>query len=114
MEASDNIHNCMTVTLPSALANLQQSQKNIEQIALYCKTAYANENEQPAVFQKTQMYLKDALSNVAYHIHTVGLHLTNFLQLQVNEIDKLDLQIQTLKSVSISSRPLREGQLYDN
>jgi len=94
----DTIQNCMGTTIPSALANLQQSQRNIEQIAQYCRNAYSNENEQGAVFQKTQSYIKDALSNVAYHIHTVGLHLTNFLQLQVNEIDKLDLQIQTLKS----------------
>jgi len=36
------------------------------------------------------------LSNVAYHVHTVGLHLTNYLQAQTNELDRMDLQIRQI------------------
>lgn len=84
-------------TIPKALADLNQSHVNIEQIAQYCKSVYSQpEQDKTAVFLKTQTYLKDALSNVAYHIHTVGLHFTNFLQMQANEIDRLDLQLKTI------------------
>jgi len=88
--------NSMSAAMPKYLADLAQSSKNIEQIALYCKNAYQQENTKAETFQKTQQYIKDALSNVAYHVHTVGLNLTNFLQAQANELDKIDLQMQVV------------------
>jgi len=93
---SSEIVQSITTTLPNALNELNQTHSNLDKITQYCKSAYSQEPDQNAVFQKTQNYIKDALSRVAYDIHTVGLHLTNFLQLQANEIEKLDLQIQTL------------------
>jgi hypothetical protein len=98
--ADEQLSLTINSTIPKALADLNQSHKNIDQIAQYCKNAYATEADQNAVFQKTQAYIKDALSNVAYHIHTVGLHMTGFLQLQAKEIERLDLQLQTLADVS--------------
>jgi len=92
--AEQDLHTLINSTLPKTLNDLMASRKNIDQIAVYCKTAY--ETDPGTVFQQTQKYTRDALSNVAYHIHAVGLHLTNFLQLQANEIEKIDLQIQTL------------------
>lgn len=97
----DDLHSCINSTIPKALGDLAQSHTNIEQIAAYCRNAYMTEPNQQEVFRKTQAYIRDALSNVAYHIHTVGLHLTNFLQLQANEVDKLDLQLQTLSTVRL-------------
>ncbi|PRP74035.1 hypothetical protein PROFUN_16411, partial [Planoprotostelium fungivorum] len=91
MSRADDVHSCIEKTIPQALADLNQSYSHIEQIAQYCKKIAASE-----VFQKTQAYIPQALSNAAYHVHTVGLHLTNFLQLQANEIDKLELQLQVL------------------
>jgi len=93
---SEDLQTCLTTTLPQAMEGLQQSHRNIDQIAQYCKNAYASEQDQNGVFLKTQNYVKDALSNVAYHIHAVSLHITNFLQLQANEIDKISLQIQAV------------------
>lgn len=53
--ATDDIHTCISTAIPKALADLIQSHTNIDQIAQYCKNAYAvNESEQDAVFQKTQ------------------------------------------------------------
>jgi len=88
--------NSLNSSMPKYLADLAQSSKNIEQIAAYCKGAYTQDSTKGDSFLKTQQYIKDALSNVAYHVHTVGLNLTNFLQAQANEIDKLDLQMQVV------------------
>jgi hypothetical protein len=93
-----DLHSIVQTVLPGALSELAQSHENIEKIAQYCRNAYTA--DQSDAFGKTQTYIRDALSNVAYHVHTVGLHLTNFLQLQVTELDKLDLQIRTLTDVS--------------
>eukprot|EP01114_Cavostelium_apophysatum_P006565 TRINITY_DN1793_c0_g1_i1.p1 TRINITY_DN1793_c0_g1~~TRINITY_DN1793_c0_g1_i1.p1 ORF type:complete len:292 (-),score=70.94 TRINITY_DN1793_c0_g1_i1:47-892(-) len=90
--------------LPQYYEDLLQSSKNIEQIALYCKAAYETESDKHGVVQKTQNYIKDALSNVAYHIHTMGLTVTNLLQSQANEIERLDLQIQALGDRMKSSK----------
>eukprot|EP01119_Soliformovum_irregulare_P004609 TRINITY_DN1567_c0_g1_i1.p1 TRINITY_DN1567_c0_g1~~TRINITY_DN1567_c0_g1_i1.p1 ORF type:complete len:230 (-),score=56.05 TRINITY_DN1567_c0_g1_i1:195-884(-) len=91
----EDIHTSINKTLPASLNDLQQSHVNITKIADYCRQVYASDPSDQS-FAGTQGYIKDALSNVAYHIHSVGLHLTNFLQLQAKELDKLDLQIQTV------------------
>ena len=88
--------------LPQVLADLQQSSTNVTKIAEYCRATYASSPDALATYANTQNYIKDSLSNVSYHIHTMGIHLTNFLQLQSFEMDKLDLQVQALTEVSHS------------
>jgi len=83
-------------SIPTALNDLGGSHKNINQIAEYCKSAYAQDPDPNVVFKTTQNYIKDALANVAYHIQNVGQQLNNFLILQTKEINKIDLQIQTI------------------
>jgi hypothetical protein len=87
----------ISTTIPQALNDLKNSHNQIDQIAAYCKNAYLqpDANKQD-IFLKTQTYLRDALSNVAYHVHTVGLHLTKFLKFQDEQIDELELQVNVL------------------
>jgi hypothetical protein len=86
-------------TIPNALQELTKSHNNITQIANYCKSAYATDPDQNAIYAKTQNYIKDALANVAYHIQNVGKNLNDFLLLQTKEIAKLDIQIQSITDV---------------
>jgi len=88
--------NAYLESIPAALGELSKSNKNINEIAQYCKSAYASDPDPNGIFLKTQGYIKDALVNVAYHISNVGQNLTNFLVLQTKEINKLDLQIRTI------------------
>eukprot|EP01111_Echinosteliopsis_oligospora_P004282 TRINITY_DN1684_c0_g1_i1.p1 TRINITY_DN1684_c0_g1~~TRINITY_DN1684_c0_g1_i1.p1 ORF type:complete len:338 (+),score=169.46 TRINITY_DN1684_c0_g1_i1:347-1360(+) len=83
----------VNTTLPAALAELMKSHENIKQIAAYCKSAYLQD---PKVYEQTQNYTKDALENVAYHVQTIGTHFVTLLDLQSNEIDKLDIQLRSL------------------
>jgi len=92
----ESIESLVTKTIPQSLSELKQSHSNIEQIAQYCKNAFQQKPNKQEIFSETQRYLRDALSNVAYHVHTVGLHLTKFLHFQINEIDQLELQVKTL------------------
>jgi len=82
-------------TIPKALSDLSESHNNIKQIATYCKNAYSS-GDPNKVYEQTQNYTKDALLNVAYHIQTIGSHITSLLELQANEIDKLDIQIRAI------------------
>jgi len=105
MNSSEELSTFFNVTLPQALEGLNQSHRNIDQIAQYCKNAYSSE-DQAAVFGKTQNYVKDALSNVAYHVHSVSINISNFLQMQADEIGKIGIQIHDL---AMRSKVIHDG-----
>jgi hypothetical protein len=94
-----NLNALIDSTLPKAMQDLQQAHTNIEQIAEYCRQTYAREADTNAVFSRTQNYIKDALSNVAYHVHTVSLHLGTVLLLEANELEQMDLQVNIIAQV---------------
>ena len=45
--------------------------------------------------------------NSAYHVHNVGAHLTNYLGLQAEEIDKLDTQVKVAQARLLLSKGMR-------
>eukprot|EP01104_Vermistella_antarctica_P007609 TRINITY_DN1865_c2_g2_i1.p1 TRINITY_DN1865_c2_g2~~TRINITY_DN1865_c2_g2_i1.p1 ORF type:complete len:258 (+),score=41.39 TRINITY_DN1865_c2_g2_i1:55-774(+) len=83
--------------IPPALQELMTSHDNMLQIAKYCKDAYATE-DQATVFGQTKQYTNDALLNVAYHVHKVSLHLTQYLELQSRELEQLDVRVHHLNN----------------
>lgn len=89
-------------TLPAALKALLDSHNSIAQIADYCKRAYTADDPNK-IFEQTQKYTKEALANVAYHVHAVSTHMTNLLELQANELEKLDVQLRTITDVCYHS-----------
>eukprot|EP00013_Stygamoeba_regulata_P006520 CAMPEP_0177641174 /NCGR_PEP_ID=MMETSP0447-20121125/6929_1 /TAXON_ID=0 /ORGANISM="Stygamoeba regulata, Strain BSH-02190019" /LENGTH=164 /DNA_ID=CAMNT_0019143281 /DNA_START=119 /DNA_END=610 /DNA_ORIENTATION=+ len=84
--------------VPPTLQELQANQANLLQICQYCKAAYANPGSELQVFEETKNYTHDALVRVAYQVYTTGVHLANFLQVQSNELDRLDLEIRSISS----------------
>ena len=97
-EPNVDLQTYINSTIPTAIAELSKSHTNINQIAQYCKQAYTQEDPN-AVFLKTQAYMKDALANVAYHVHNVSQLLNQTLLQQTKEIAKLDVQIQAITDV---------------
>ena len=93
-----DLNTLINSSVPNAITELGKSNANITQIANYCKQAYVQEDPN-AVFGRTQAYMKDALANVAYHINNVSQLLNNCLLQQTKEIDKLDIQIQSITEV---------------
>jgi hypothetical protein len=76
MEMPSDLATCME-TIPPALDELAKSQGTVQQIALYCKAAYQEGSDVNAVFEQTKNYTNDALQNVVYHVHNVGLQVRN-------------------------------------
>ncbi|GAM25242.1 hypothetical protein SAMD00019534_084170 [Acytostelium subglobosum LB1] len=91
----DIINTYSNTTIPGSLAELMDNHGKLQQISAYCKSAYGGA-EAAQIYDQTQNYAKNALLNVAYHIQTIGSHLTTLLQLQANEVDKLEIQIKHL------------------
>lgn len=93
-----DMHTFVQTTIPKALSDLLDSNNNIKQIATYCKSAYLS-GDQAKVYDQTREYTKECILNVAYHVQTIGTHISTLLDLQTTEIDKLDIQIRALSDV---------------
>eukprot|EP01121_Diplochlamys_sp_Union-15-3_P017923 TRINITY_DN6416_c0_g1_i1.p1 TRINITY_DN6416_c0_g1~~TRINITY_DN6416_c0_g1_i1.p1 ORF type:complete len:246 (+),score=54.47 TRINITY_DN6416_c0_g1_i1:147-884(+) len=89
METDPTLIQLHDETIPNAIKALKESNTTLDQIATYCRDLKKS-TDYDAIFTQTQEYTKDALMNVAYHVHTVGTYLTTFLQFQMTELDKLD------------------------
>lgn len=85
--------------VPDALAELLKSSQNIQQISDYCKQLGQAQVPVEEKVRQTADYVKASLVNVSYHVHAVSLQLTNFLQLQANEIEKIDLSLRMITEV---------------
>lgn len=85
-------------TLPEALKNLAENAKTIDQIATYCRNL-TKKKEYDDVYKQTQTYSSQALMNAAYHVHTLATHLSRLLHLQSDELERLDLTVQTVSTV---------------
>jgi hypothetical protein len=96
---AENIEVLASKTLPNALKSVQDSKETMDKIVAFCLNQSKADYEQ--LFKQTQEYTKEAITNIAYHTHTVGTHLTNFLKLQLCELENLELQINTLAQVCI-------------
>eukprot|EP00013_Stygamoeba_regulata_P021157 CAMPEP_0177656644 /NCGR_PEP_ID=MMETSP0447-20121125/15694_1 /TAXON_ID=0 /ORGANISM="Stygamoeba regulata, Strain BSH-02190019" /LENGTH=202 /DNA_ID=CAMNT_0019160811 /DNA_START=97 /DNA_END=705 /DNA_ORIENTATION=+ len=86
-----------SAAIPQSLEEVRTSHANVIQISEYCKGAFQGEN-QADIYEQTKKYTTDALLNVAYHIHNLGVQLTHYLQLQTLELEKLDVRIQSVNS----------------
>ncbi len=53
----------------------------------------------PELVTQTKQYANDALLNVAYHVHQLSVHLTNYLQVQATELEKIDQKIRICSDV---------------
>lgn len=89
---------------------LSASKAKIEEIATFCQTAYQTQPGEQS-FAQTQTYAHNALQNVAHHIHTVASHLTNFLILQAEQLDKMELEVTSAASrlASVKENSARLG-----
>eukprot|EP01098_Paradermamoeba_levis_P010929 TRINITY_DN4619_c0_g1_i1.p1 TRINITY_DN4619_c0_g1~~TRINITY_DN4619_c0_g1_i1.p1 ORF type:complete len:179 (+),score=50.76 TRINITY_DN4619_c0_g1_i1:91-627(+) len=78
-----------------ALGDLIKTNNDITQVSAYCKQGPFKPGNEEA-FKETEQFTTNSLLNVAYQIHRVGLHLTNFLEIQSLELEKVDLMIKHL------------------
>jgi len=77
------------------LEELNKSQNDVNAVAEHCKNAF-HDGKDEAAFKETQDYVTQVLQTVVYNIHNVSLQVSNYVDVQFKEIDKLDLQIRTL------------------
>ena len=97
---AQEIGDIATVKLPEALKQLQNGYEAMDKIARYCHGAQKKKDYQQ-VYMQSQDYSKDALTNAAYHVNAIGIHLTQFLTLQAEKVEQLDIHIKILTDVRL-------------
>jgi len=99
---AQEIEDIATMKLPEALKQLQNGYEAMDKIARYCHGAQ-KKKEYQQVYMQSQDYSKDALTNAAYHVNAIGIHLTQFLTLQADKVEQLDIHIKILTDVRLQS-----------
>lgn len=95
---SQEIEDIASMKLPEALKQLKNGFEAMEKIARYCHGAQ-KKKEYQQIYVQSQDYSKDALTNAAYHVNAIGIHLTQFLTLQAERVEQLDIHIKILTDV---------------
>merc|ERR1711916_204338 len=90
--ADNTVQQLAGAVLPTALRELLGAQGQIEEIARYFEQAFGADPDKNKVFRETQVYTKNALGNVAFHVNVVGSHMVSFLNKQFDELDTMQLQ----------------------
>ncbi|KAL6045701.1 hypothetical protein QOT17_003177 [Balamuthia mandrillaris] len=80
--------------VPAALQELANNQQTLSQIFDHCKGTLKDSGSSDIA--QTKKFVSDALENVVYHVHNVGLQIANFLEVQNVEMESLDLRIRSL------------------
>lgn len=92
---AQEIEDIASLKLPEALKQLKNGYEAMEKIARYCHGAQ-KKKEYQQIYMQSQDYSKDALTNAAYHVNAIGIHLTQFLTLQSERVEQLDIHIKIL------------------
>lgn len=95
---AQEIEDIAGLKLPEALKQLKGGFEAMEKIARYCHGAQKKKDYQQ-IYVQSQDYSKDALTNAAYHVNAIGIHLTQFLSLQAEKVEQLDIHIKILSDV---------------
>jgi hypothetical protein len=92
---AQEIEDIAAMKLPEALKQLKTGYEAMERIARYCHGAQ-KKKEYQQIYMQSQNYSQDALENAAHHVNAIGIHLTQFLTLQAERVDQLDIHIKIL------------------
>jgi len=103
-EGIDGLAQLSETTIPDAFAQLNQSRETITQIVQFCKDSYSasatgaegSEEKTAQSFAQTRKYTSNALLNVAYHVQNLATILTTFVDGQLDEIDRMLVDTQSI------------------
>ena len=112
-EVNRNIATIFEQNIPIGKKALQDSHKNLAEIADYCERQYVSVNntyksndknkaleETRAVFTETKQYATQSLASVAYQIHALAANVLDLLDNQANQLSQMNSEISYISNVS--------------
>ncbi|XP_028417029.1 abl interactor 1-like isoform X2 [Dendronephthya gigantea] len=111
-EVNRNIATIFEQNIPSGKKALQDSHKNLAEIADYCERQYISVNntyksndktkaleETRAVFAETKQYATQSLASVAYQIHALAASVLDLLDNQASQLSQMNSDISYISNV---------------
>ena len=112
-EVNRNIATIFQQNIPSGKKALQDSHKNLSEIADYCERQYVSVNntyksndkikaleETRVVFAETKQYATQSLASVAYQIHALAASVLDLLDNQASQFSQMNSDISYISNVS--------------
>jgi len=89
-----NLAQAINETVPASIQKLADTERKIGDIITWCQVHYVNETQnRNETLDKTKEYTNAVLHNVLYYVHAASVDLMNMLDLQAQEVDKLNAQM---------------------
>lgn len=114
-EVNTNIATIFQQIIPNGKKALQDSHKNLAEIADYCERQYVSVNntyksndkqkaleETRTVFSETKQYATQSLASVAYQIHAMAASVLDLLDSQANQLSQMNSDISYISNVSFT------------
>lgn len=115
-EVNNSITAIFEKNIPDGKKALQDSHKNLSEIADYCEGQYLKVNnsyrsnekqkaleETRAVFMETKQYATKSLASVAYQIHALAASVLELLDNQSIQLSKMNSEISYVSQVGFVS-----------
>uniref|UniRef100_UPI00398E77B8 abl interactor 1-like n=1 Tax=Pristiophorus japonicus TaxID=55135 RepID=UPI00398E77B8 len=79
--------------IPADRQALLKNYTNLQQVAEYCENNYVQAEDKTKALQETKAYITQSLESVAYQISTLAGKVLKLLDLQANELSKMESSI---------------------
>ncbi|XP_048726856.1 abl interactor 1-like isoform X2 [Ostrea edulis] len=86
----------MDQEIPDGRQHLQDSYKNLEKVAQYCRENYVQATDKRAALEETKNYTTHSLASVAYQINSLATNFLKLLDLQQNQLAEMESGVNYL------------------
>ncbi|XP_062615405.1 abl interactor 1-like isoform X2 [Saccostrea cucullata] len=86
----------MDQEIPDGRQHLQDSYKNLEKVAQYCRENYVQATDKRSALEETKNYTTHSLASVAYQINSLATNFLKLLDLQQNQLAEMESGVNYL------------------
>lgn len=86
----------MDQEIPDGRQHLQDSYKNLEKVAQYCRDNYVQATDKRAALEETKNYTTHSLASVAYQINSLATNFLKLLDLQQSQLAEMESGVNYL------------------
>ncbi|KAJ8307293.1 hypothetical protein KUTeg_015377 [Tegillarca granosa] len=82
--------------IPEGRQHLQESYRNLENVAQYCTDNYLKASDKRSALEETKNYTTHSLASVAYQINSLATNFLKLLDLQQNQLAEMESNVNYL------------------
>jgi len=98
--ADQLVQDLLQTQIPDGRRALQDSHKNLHELAAYCETNYVSTKDRTKALNETKQYAAQSLASVAYQINSLASSMLQLLDQQVNQMNEMSADIHNIAQVT--------------